>query len=436
MGIENNSVSMQKVLNDILHQEILKFEKLRATLFGYFALLLVVTFAVILIFFSDVLSNNNISLEPFLYMMGIFVFFVLREFNITRILKHLIKQKKVIPEYIRYMSVFFESSFPSVLLIILFMFIPSVHVLSTPPVMLYFIVIILSTLSLDFKFPLFAGVVCAVEYFLISQYYINTIERVDYIPVLFEPLIYIGKSIILLSGGIIAGFVAEFLRNSIININKSILERDRIVNMFGQQVSQEIVNELLSNETEIESKRKFVCVMFFDIRNFTPFAEQHNPEEIIKFQNEFLGGVIEIVIKHHGIVNQLLGDGFMATFGAPVSKGNDCQNAFNAAVGILKSVEIEKVKFDFPDLNVGIGLHAGDVVAGNVGTSARKQYSITGNTVIISARIESLNKEYNSQLLISKEVLDNIDDKNINFEGLGKVHVKGREEPVDLYKIF
>lgn len=426
-----------KTLENIVNLEILKFEKLRAKLFGFLTLLLLTVFIVLILFFNEIFISSGISLEPFYYMLALFIFFVGREFNIVRILNKLIDKNRFVPESIRYASVFFESSFPTVLLVILFLFIPSIHILSTPPVLLYLIVIILATLSLDFKFPLVAGIIGAVEYFVFTLYVLASVETIDpVLMILYEPLMYSGKSILILAGGVIAGFGANYLKRSIVKINESMIERDRIVSLFGQQVSQEIVDELLSNETEIESQRKFVCVMFLDIRNFTPFAEQHKPEEIIKFQNEFLGMLMELVIKQNGVINQLLGDGFMATFGVPVSKGNDCQNAFDAAVEIIESVEREKSKFDFPNLKVGIGLHAGDVVAGNVGTSARKQYSITGNTVIISARIESLNKEYNSQLLISKEVLENIDSTEINFESLGKVEVKGREEPVDLYKIL
>ena len=83
----------------------------------------------------------------------------------------------------------------------------------------------------------------------------------------------------------------------------------------------------------------FVCIMFVDIRDFTPMAESLSPEELIKYQNNVFGFMIDVVQKNHGNINQLLGDGFMATFGAPVSKGNDCQNAFQASLEILKGTK-------------------------------------------------------------------------------------------------
>jgi class 3 adenylate cyclase len=225
--------------------------------------------------------------------------------------------------------------------------------------------------------------------------------------------------------------------------------REKVLSMFGQQVSREIVDELLAETSESKkvldelspdilesaSKRKYVCVMFLDIRDFTALVEKKEPEEIISYQNAVFGFMIEIINKHHGVINQFLGDGYMATFGAPASWRNDCQNAVNAAVEIVKMVNERSESREIPPTRIGIGLHAGNVVTGNVGTSLRKQYSITGNTVILASRIEQLNKKFNSQLLISEEVLHNIQQDGINPESLGSVEVKGRGKPMHIYKL-
>ena len=178
--------------------------------------------------------------------------------------------------------------------------------------------------------------------------------------------------------------------------------------------------------------------MFLDIRGFTPFAENMTPEELNKYQNDVFGFMIEIIAENYGVINQFLGDGYMATFGAPVSKGNDSQNAINAALQIIEKTNQLSREGKIPNTHVGIGLHSGYVVAGNVGTSIRKQYSITGNTVILSSRIEQLNKEYNSQLLISEEVYNvvSFDKFNVQPVNIGEVKLKGREKPVNLFKIL
>jgi class 3 adenylate cyclase len=116
-------------------------------------------------------------------------------------------------------------------------------------------------------------------------------------------------------------------------------ERQRIVNAFGQQVSPAIVEELLKQGPEIPSKRTFVCVLFMDIRDFTRLVEKKTPEEFVAYQNAVFGAAIAIVDRNHGVINQFLGDGFMATFGAPVATGRDCRNALSAARELLAAVK-------------------------------------------------------------------------------------------------
>ena len=130
-----------------------------------------------------------------------------------------------------------------------------------------------------------------------------------------------------------------------------------------------------------------------------------------------------------------MGDGFMATFGAPISHENDCQNAVNAAIAIIDDIKFRNERKMIPETKLGIGLHAGEVVTGNVGTSIRKQYSITGNVVILASRLEQLNKKYSSQILISKEVLNRIDSEGINQKQLGVVEIKGRSNPMEIFQL-
>jgi class 3 adenylate cyclase len=207
----------------------------------------------------------------------------------------------------------------------------------------------------------------------------------------------------------------------------------RIVTLLKQQVSGDVATELLTNKKDRLGESRFVCVMFLDIRDFTPIAEKMSPEKLIAFQNEVFGFMIDIVLKNHGIINQLLGDGFMATFGAPVSHGNDCQNAFSCAQQIL--TELQKRNGTEQNIKVGIGLHAGYVVTGNVGNEERKQYSVTGNTVILASRVEQLNKKYNSSLIITEEVYNQLDSKNGIQADFTDEKVKGRKEAVRILKI-
>ena len=217
--------------------------------------------------------------------------------------------------------------------------------------------------------------------------------------------------------------------------NKLETAEQKIVKLLRQQVSGAVAQELLSSGSSQPGGKHFVCIMFLDIRDFTPKVERMSPEEIIDYQNNVFGFMIDIVQKHNGNINQLLGDGFMATFGAPASHGNDCQNAFLAAKEILTEIKERNEAAVIPNTRVGIGLHAGFVVTGNVGNEARKQYSVTGNPVIIASRIEQLNKTYKSQLIITEEVAKKLEQSTQIEQAFLEVDVKGRSTPVKILKI-
>lgn len=244
--------------------------------------------------------------------------------------------------------------------------------------------------------------------------------------------------ILLLAGFIFFGFRQKQKANKLlVERNKLEIEnKNRALSLFGQQVSKEVAMELLSDSAKTSSRKLFACIMFLDIRDFTPYAENKEPAEIIQYQNDVFGFMIDIVSKHHGIINQFIGDGFMATFGAPTSTGNDCQNAVNASFEIVELLNNKCDSGEIPETRVGIGLHAGDIVTGNVGTSERKQYTVTGNAVILASRIEQLNKKFNSSILISLEVLENLDRTNLKFENLGSERIKGRVEPMEIIRLI
>jgi adenylate cyclase len=224
-------------------------------------------------------------------------------------------------------------------------------------------------------------------------------------------------------------------RKRILNSYKILEERNRVERIFGQQISSKIVGELLKEKQEITSRRRFVCIMFLDIKDFTPFSEGKSPEQIISYQNDVFSGMIEIINDNNGLINQFMGDGFMATFGAPISSQNDCQYAVNAALEIKQMISEKNEQGKIPNTEIRIGIHAEEAVTGNVGTSIRKQYSITGNVVILASRLEQLNKKYDSSILISKEVYDKIEKANIRAEEIGSVNVEGRQKPIEVFQL-
>ena len=217
--------------------------------------------------------------------------------------------------------------------------------------------------------------------------------------------------------------------------NKTQKMLEKIETLFGQQVSEAIVQELVAIEGEIISKLYTVTIMFLDIRDFTVFADSKTPKEVASFQNVVFGELIEIVRKNKGITNQILGDGIMAVFGAPVTTTDHAFNAVTAGYAILDKIKELADKGKIPHIRIGIGLNSGKVIAGNIGNARRKQYSLTGSAVIIASRIEQLNKIYKSQFLVSKEVYKKIKNKGYPITKLGDVELKGIENAVGIYQL-
>jgi len=278
------------------------------------------------------------------------------------------------------------------------------------------------------------GFVACVEYFIVSFYIIHHLPQNEVTPIIESKVLLVGRTLLLLVCGLAAGFVALEIRRRINATFTVMNERSKIRQVLGQQVSHAVVDRIMNEGGINQNDRRMVCVMFLDIRNFTPFVAGKEPEEVMEYQNKIFSIAIEAVSKYNGIINQFLGDGFMATFGAPISYGNDSRNAVDAALEILSGVQKACDEKIIPATRLGIGIHYGEAITGNVGTELRKQYSIVGNVVIQASRIEQLNKEFQSQLLISREVFEQV--QHINGESLGNVVLKGESAPLEIIRLM
>ena len=405
-----------------LSREMVHSERLRVTILAAsFALIAVMVTAFTWIFRDSPVPflRSPDALRGILHAMGGLIAY---ELWVRFMLGLMLRRGKAPPAALRYLNALIETSMPSLLIVLLTREFDPGAALLGPAVFLYAVFIVLSTLRLDFALSAFTGLVAAVQFAALSFHFATGSDSV--FARMSAPNFVLAKATVLLLTGVVAGLVAVQLRRKIRRTFRAVQERERVISAFGQQVSPQIVDELLKQGTEIASRRSFVCVMFMDIRGFTSLVEHRTPEEIVALQNEVFGAAVEAVNRHHGVINQFLGDGFMATFGAPLSKGNDCANALAAARELVAGVKRVKI---------GIGLHAGDAVTGNVGPAERKQYSVTGNVVILASRIEQLNKEYGSQILVSREVLERSPAPDAT--ALGAVRVKGHEQPIEIYRL-
>lgn len=424
-------------VEELFNIEISKSERLRALiligLLGLEALFLLIIY---FCYSEEYLQVFNTRIS--IYAILIFtVIMIVYESLIHNLLGKRSKFQSVNPRLFSYFNSFSEITLLSILLIFIVEYSNQTFILQSPVTLTYFIFIILSTFRLNIRLSIFAGTLAAVEFILISIYYSTYFSNtpVDLAHPDLTGMQYLGQGAIMIIAGIATGFVADHIRKKMVISSNNIKEKNEVIDLFGQQISPQIADNILKNNNELSGARKQVCIMFLDIRKFTPFVEQHEPEEVVAYLNTLFGFMIDIVQSHHGVINQFLGDGFMATFGAPVSIGNSSQQATEASQEIIDKLTSEFNKGTIPNTRIGIGLHYDEAVTGNIGSSVRKQYSITGKVVIMASRIEQLNKKYNTSLLISEEVYNQLNSvTRSTFTVLGSSKIKGSEKLVSLYK--
>ena len=427
---------------DHLAREIIDSERMRMAILAGLLGVLIVFYSLGYALFRTGDQLRFLTPAVFIYIIAVIALLLCYELAIRYLFGRWLRRGRGAPAALRYLNAFVETSVPSILILLVSREINPLYVLQSPLGLLYAVFIVLTTLRLDFRLSVFTGLVAAVEYVALSFAYIGAgsgaaeggARAAAGTP--FEaPPFYLAKGAVLLLAGLAAGFVADQLKRRVGNAYRTLQERQRVLSAFGQQVSPAIAQALLKAGPEIASTSSFVCVMFMDIRNFTPLVEMKSPAEIVAFQNVVFAEAVDVVNRNHGIINQFLGDGFMATFGAPLASDRDCANALAAARGLVAGIRRLGESGRIPPIAIGIGLHAGEVVSGNIGSALRKQYSITGNVVILASRIEQLNKTYGSQILASGEVLAAAGENAAAAASLGPVKVKGREQPIELFRL-
>jgi adenylate cyclase len=412
-----------------LGRQILVSERERASLqalIGVVLLLIIGALNAIHVVTANTLPALNAAL---LVVSSVIVY----ELAMRQLFNRYLRQDRQLPRAIRYLNVAIETSFPTILLAAFVHVMQADVALTSATVLAYFFFIILSALSLDFRLSVFGGVVAAAGYVALVLIFR---EQLPFGPgQLPESKVgYIMRPVILLLGGVTAGLVAARIRSGILRSLHAAEERRRIVQMFGQHVSPAVVNQLLAQPTGLQTELRDVCILVLDIRNFTAFAETTAPDSIVNYLNQLWGKAVEIVNRHHGVVNKFLGDGFMAVFGAPLVMGNHCQNAINAARELVAEIKRATDASEIPPTQIGIGLHSGEALVGNIGSTERREYTVMGDVVNVAFRIEQLNKELNSSFLVSESVQETVGELE-GVESSASVPIRGRNATVRVYKL-
>jgi len=423
-------------------REILKSEVLRSVIVAVIAFGAMAWFLVTLLFFPQHFPRTALQdyrgISIFGWLALIFVALGFYEIGFTFVIRYFIKKRKKFPYLPRFFNAFIEISTLSMVIFFASRTGLGLEAVFTPTIFLYFVFIALSSLRLIVGLSVFTGFVASAEYLGLAFYLMNTYNLSGNAclgDVAYSSGFHLSRGFILLFAGIITGFVSYQIKKRLVTSLQTMDERNSVVTIFGEHVSPEVVDRLMEKGGDIGSESRYVCTLFLDIRNFTGYCENRNSHEIIDFLNYIFDFLVEVINRNHGIVNKFLGDGFMAVFGAPFSEGNDCENAVRASIEMIDMLEKESAAGIIPPTRIGIGLHAGDVVTGNVGSSRRKEYTIIGDVVNIASRIEQLNKRFSSSLLVSHEVWSKISGMKVDAEDLGSIEIRGHQHPVNIFRI-
>jgi adenylate cyclase len=223
-------------------------------------------------------------------------------------------------------------------------------------------------------------------------------------------------------------------------INSSLEKKrlqDQLKEMVRRFATPEVAQDVQQSGFSLGGKRVYASVMFSDIRDFTPLVESQSPEETIDLLNTYYTLMFDAIGSHGGIVNQMIGDGLMAIFGAPVPLAEHEKGAVRAALEMIDLVGMfntERAAAGKPQVRIGIGIASGEMVAGYAGTSKRAAYTCFGDTVNVAARLEAHTKVAHRTILIDGATRKSIGE-NIAVEALGAVEFKGKASLVEVFSV-
>jgi adenylate cyclase len=368
---------------------------------------------------------------PILPLLAVFLLFAVFELSVLRLIGQRLAQGRDVPHARRYLGALIETSLPTMALYLQMRTMGPAQALAYVVPLIYFIFIILSTLRLDFWLSTFTGFVAAAELFAMAMLYRPEQFAGELAPDLAFHLV---RGLIILICGMLAGAVGMQLRRQFEASILAATARDRITNLFGQHVSPQVVERLMAEGKGTDSEIRRVAVMFVDFRSFTAGASTRTPREVVERLDGAFAALVDILDRHGGIVNKFLGDGFLALFGAPLDAPNPARHAVAAAREMLEVNERVNKQTSWP-LRIGIGIHVGKVVAGNIGSPRRKEYTVIGDTVNFAARLEALNKDFNSQFLISAAVHEALGQDCGDAKSLGEVAIRGYDRPMTVWQL-
>jgi adenylate cyclase len=214
-------------------------------------------------------------------------------------------------------------------------------------------------------------------------------------------------------------------------------ERDKVKNLFSKFHGSSVAEDLIKNDIGVGGQNKDVTIFFSDIRGFTAFSEKRSPEQVVEMLNEYFSVMVGIINKNGGVVDKFIGDAIMAVWGAPQTSPDDTLKAVSACLQMrtaLLELNTKREAAGEPPIMIGMGLHCGRAISGTIGSQERMEYTVIGDTVNMTSRIESSTKAFGADLLVSEDVVAKVGESYV-FELGGAAEVKGKSEPLKMFKV-
>lgn len=214
-------------------------------------------------------------------------------------------------------------------------------------------------------------------------------------------------------------------------------EREKMQNVLNKFHGSKVTEELLKKEISLGGEKKNVAILFSDIRGFTDFSEGHTSEEVVKMLNEYFEVMVGIINRHGGVVDKFIGDAIMAVWGIPHETEDDCKNALRACLDMrveLSELNQNRIERGLVPIKIGVGLHYGEAISGQIGSHERMEFTVIGDTVNTASRIEGATKGFGVDLLVSSSVLTKLDESFL-IQKAGNVEVQGKTEALSLYQV-
>jgi len=239
-------------------------------------------------------------------------------------------------------------------------------------------------------------------------------------------------------GGYWVDFLLPVAATSLLGVGADILSKRRLRDALGRYVSPEVAARVERNPGDLEGERRQVSILFTDLRGFTTLSERMAPEQMAARLTEYFDAMTSAIFVRRGMVNDFIGDAILAVFGAPLDDSEHARHAVLSALAMVETLDRLNERWTaegLPALRMGVGIHTGEVFAGNVGRAGKVKYAVVGDTVNLASRVESLNKELGTTMLVT-EATYRAAGLDLEVKDRGPVNVKGREEPVRVYEVM